>query len=792
MATPVIIQIIPNAIPVGASLELTIYGFEFETGSVVMYNSTPLTTFFNSDQILTADLTLSYLSEVAIITVHNPVAGTDSNAVPFTVFNGFPESPHPYGFFDCRQTYVAPVSVTGSMWWTFDPQTYVYRDTTDPTTNDTITITDSYGNAISYQGSDLAGATIQISGASGTIQFGTSGTPGPVEGGNLFGYRVIDVRYDAPPPKTGYYFLGNRNAEDLVDPTAHTPGSNAGPLAATFPTYFSPSSPVDIQQILPEACITVPYTYQFRFPNASGAITWSLIGSLPAGMALTALGAITGACNTSTYNEFKIKAVDSIGAQAEWRFLLRVFDPPTQIAVAKNTPVTGDYSNVGPMSNGNKLWADYLFWYEGDLYCLLQTQPFSNPTQISNLLLQKSADHGFNWGTVNVGDTSTTYERAGIFRVGGIIYYVLTTSTPYTVGSYMGSGVNLLVVKYNIETNTYTTLMSNGTFSIAGYWDNTVFARPNGDVVYMTTAPNIGDDPTLHASQITLWPAAVNVSTNVPDTPPGTNGHVEVAQYITLMDSTGTLHVIYCTQATIYTPVMIVGAVQFWYVQISPSNTVTTPVLLDPHFFKNALHLGTPIFHSDIGHGYITADQTQIKLPISFAFSTLDTRNNKMMGVLTGTFSQPLNVGVTAPVWTVEIVACKRNNDQTQLSYWAPFDSGMYAFEDSDGQMAIFFTGFDQFQSDTDFGAIWNLKQDRDGTWTYRNRYYYVNAVPITGNQDDEFIQRGIVVPDITSPTGFLLAFAADLGSTPVDKTGVFLLHYPVPAAGTVLGNSFY
>ena len=239
-----ILRITPERMPMGSDFFLNVYGSGFITGEQIIITtltgSVSLTTVVFDAYTLSAELTptLVAISQVCTITTTH-----SDNSAEFTWFNGLPESPHPYdlGVFSLSANVcVCGSSRSGNLWITFDAQTYVYRDP-DPTYNDSIVINwndliTGSPESLTFHGSDLAGMTVNIAASSGFTV-----TIPNLFGGNFFGYRIVDIRSTAPEA-TGFYRLGNRNAEDLLNPTAASGGFPALWPRSTAITSLSPTT----------------------------------------------------------------------------------------------------------------------------------------------------------------------------------------------------------------------------------------------------------------------------------------------------------------------------------------------------------------------------------------------------------------------------------------------------------------------------------------------------------------------------------------------------------------------
>ena len=509
--------------------------------------------------------------------------------------------------------------------------------------------------------------------------------------------------------------------------------------------------------------------------------TWSVVeGLIPPGLTLNTLtGLLSGTPTTSVAASytFKVQCL-AVTIVAEGVFELDLFDPISIVEYSMPSATAGQIRDVNPLKNGNMQWFDYLFWFNGDLYCAMFASHEGETS--SRFEIKKSTDHGKTWTVINPSDTHGS--SAGTFRIGRTMYYLTSTDTTYFTGFSAGA-YSLDGYTYDLLTNTYAALTlpcGSGPFADIGRVDTLLFVRPSGDVVCFIVSVLPSQDPTVHSPQIWMFSSSgsTQVSTNVPDIPGGV-GSIDFRLLTVLMDSSGSFHIIYMTR-----PYGTSSEVSFWYVIVDTSDTASTPYQLDPNYFHGGIGGISDLdhFHTYIGRGFITADQTKMKFPFAAYFPNINfsSGNNTVLGLLTGTFHLPPTVGNTQPItWTTELVTCERNSDYSQLCYWFPFDDGMFAFEDWDGHTSIFFTGFDQFLSDTDYGAIWNLREDGDGSWTYRNRYWSSNELPFPG-ATDQFSYRGMVVLDSTSPTGYLLAMLADVGSSAA-STAIAVLRYPQP-----------
>jgi len=111
-----------------------------------------------------------------------------------------------------------------------------------------------------------------------------------------------------------------------------------------------------------------------------------------------------------------------------------------------------------------------------------------------------------------------------------------------------------------------------------------------------------------------------------------------------------------------------------------------------------------------------------------------------------------------------------------------------YAFENEEDNTCVFFGGYDQNLSHTNYGAIWFVEEKPLLGWTYRDRYwsyteldFYAPSTP----GDDQLGFYPQVVIDKDSPTGYLLFFQGDLGIVgALFTTGIFVMRYPIVAMG--------
>lgn len=762
MATPTVTRTYPPGIPTGADLIFYVEGSNFENNSVVYFGATALaTSYFTNGPFdpafdptwLKAILPASLLTTAGPvnITVQNPSDPSTSNPVAFEVYSGFPESPHPYQFDNFTIRYTQPGS-PANIWVTFDPQTYVYRDP-ESQFSDTINISNGAGFSQDFQGSDLAGRTVQIPGDTIILSFapGTSGS-GVVFGGNFFGFRVINV--STTPPAANSYLLGNRNGEDQPNPTAGVNDANSGPLAAVHPSYGGPSDPILSPQILAEAVVNTTYSYQFTFPNATGAVTWSITsGMLPLGLSLnTSTGLLSGtAPATPSARQITVKAIDSIGNSASGDFLLRVFVNPVEIA----TSGLGFNDDVFPPANSDFAWA---FAYGGSLYTVAIFRHNTGSAFTFAPLIKKSSDGGSTWITVNTGETNLLAQAAiNAYWSGTLLYFTFWHPDPSYVGDF--SAFLPSVKSYDPLTNTYTPLFT-GTVSYTGGVVNSanscILVRPDHSVVLFTTGIFGTQDPRSYNPQVYMvtnnGATATQISTNVPLTYTGSSTESAHLSSV-LMDSSGALHVFW----TVTLP-GIGAVVSFYYRRVDADGT------LGPIIPLNEVLLGDDVPITDrnvgFGHGFIRSEGDELVLPVSVNTPQHIENNSRRLCVLRGT---PLS----APVFAFEVVDCALNHDTSNEQYFSTFPDGMFAFEDLDGSDVVFFTGFDQYLSDTDYGAIWMVRNPRDGSgWTYRDRHYHDVAVPMYsgGVGSDQFLYFPCVIPDASVPTGYRLFFLGNPG----------------------------
>jgi hypothetical protein len=761
---PVITQLYPASAIQGSTVTLSILGLNFESTSVVYFGATALTTTYFSSTSLNAALPSSLVTAPGVVEVQvkNPADPSVSNLFPFIIFGPPPESPHPYLFDNgLSVTYTYPGS-PANIWIQFDLQTYVYRDP-DPTNNDTITITAPGGFSQIYQGSDLAGLTVQIPNATFTVAITV------VSGGNFYGFRVLPNVRTTAPPKFGYYLLGNRNSED--QPYSYlkrldTPVSSFGPFAATHDPYGNP-------QILPEVAVNQTYSYQFRFPNATGSVSWVITNMsqvLQPGIALDPVtGILSGtAPATPSYSVFQVIATDTAGNTARGWFMLRVFLNPVEIYAANN----GEQNAV---QINDFLWA----FYEGEVLYAVFWDGSGGNTIFP--LVYSSSDRGLTWVLVNTSDSHTaTAKTIDKYRVGSTVYFAFWNGT---LG--FSSTVAATVVSYDLLTNTYTSIYTSGSYT--GFTTTTfvtdLFVKPDSSIVQFISA--VSGSPSSFVQQIWMITANGSASTLISDNAlniPSPNGQSCTLQTV-LMDASGAFHVFW--RMTVPLPGFAFDY-RYFYRRVSPGLSLGDIQLLDQNYF---FYNPSLFDETDFGHGYIKSDQTGIVIPFCSPslFAGDPFGRNRIMHVMRGA---PLS----NPVWTFEGIVPSGGDtpggvpDLSINDYFNPFGVGTFLIEDVRGESVteyLFFAGFDQYDSDMDYGATWMVKNSGSG-WSYRDRYNFEPAVPPypppPGNDQESYYP--CVVLDPASPNGFLfffIAFPGDPGGGVSERASFMVLHYPPP-----------
>lgn len=541
-------------------------------------------------------------------------------------------------------------------------------------------------------------------------------------------------------------------------------------------------------------------------------------------------GAISGTAPSVpfTYN-FTVTGTDTAGNSTTGQYELLVFANPFVIVDMPN----GSPNNIYPVGTSQPI-DDWFFGWNGDLYAVMLVTLIAAPGT-TTVLIKKSIDNGSTWTQINTGDAHVlTHNYIRICQSGGKIYFCFFDT--------------LTVEEYDIVSNTYTTLFnitSGLLFEI-----NKIIQKPDGTLLlFGTDVIGSGTSPVQLKMISGDGTVATTVSTN------NTSGAGQATLTSVLCDATGALHVFYnlrleppaitvntSVSGSIYAVNWVSGAKFFdpgmwgaemafpsigtlggvvtyvsdqqlivgtatignhtntpmtyviwysYYVRIAPDGTVGTPVQLDPYLFNPSNSSRDSDKPNQFGHGYIRAEQDEIVLPFNLIQGVIASyNNNSMVCVLRGS---PLN----APTFTTEYVGCQTNNDFSNYAYFGSFGAGLYGVEGLDGSDVIFFTGFDQYFSDTDYGAFWKVQNKHDGNgWSFRDRFYSAVTIPmyppVVGS--DQFTYWQVVFPDNNAVSGYQIAFQGNPGNNGTSniQNSMMLLQYPPSPVPPVTVNSTY
>lgn len=739
-----ITRLVPAQVVRGTTLfTLQIEGTRFDPSATVYAGTTALTTTYgfstNDDQTyLLAQVPASLLTVPGTLSITVVGAGFTSNAQTLTVFEGFPETPHPYPAAGFSVTY--EYQSGGTVYATFDPQSALAENGFTTDGNDVVTITNADASfSQTYTGTALAGRTVPVPGGTITITLSAVGAgSGYRVAGGRFGFRVLllsNAPPDAAPDHIGY-LLGNRNADDI-------PGSSAastGPGFSQEPSYgiSTLALATTTPRMLPFGESLQAYSYQFSFPNATGAVTWSQPSATLTFLTLdTITGIVSGTLPAfDAEARFDMQAVDSVGKTAYGLFILRVFRKPVTLRGSdainfEAPPIAKDFA-----------WA---FREGGVLYAVMEG--------IGTMYVRQSADNGLTWTTLALdpaaGDALDYYRQ-------GTTLYVTSWHSLVDFGP-----VQPLVRSLDLTTGVFTGYYLGHSYPLApGRSPTRTYRHPNGNFVHFIKTQTFPANPQILMVTGNGTTDTV-LSTNVPanTTSPG---YVIPDLEAVLMQADGSFHVFFAVE-TYGVNAEVATSVIYFYRRIYSDGSLGSLVQLDPAYLNR--DSGEDFNPSALGVGYLREADNEIVIPFVAPRASRALSGNRIC-VLRGS---PL----ISPTFTVEVLDSASSQDTTTELFSSSFDK-LYGFADGTSDSLVFVTADRPHTAGGD--AVYIAHNPRDGSgWTYRELMSQLIRIPYTLGLLNPHATAPVAFADTTVNSGYRLFYGVvestgegDEGNTPV------------------------
>lgn len=202
-------------------------------------------------------------------------------------------------------------------------------------------------------GSGAVGARLLAGSQSGgVVQVGTTAGVGlfSLSSGTQQGSIVLRLTTDR---------VDGNVANGIQDPIVQTLVVTVSNQIATDPVTIAAAT-------LPDAPYGVPYAYAFGASGGLAPYTWSVSGSLPAGMAMSSDGVLSGTPSGGLGGQFNfvVRVTDSQGKSASANVAIKVGDPPPAPAAPLAVGGCSGSTCTLPAARGGAAYS-YTFWTTG-------------------------------------------------------------------------------------------------------------------------------------------------------------------------------------------------------------------------------------------------------------------------------------------------------------------------------------------------------------------------------------------------------------------------------------------